>query len=417
MHRWLLTYGLIISGVQAFATSEIVVAAHGGGDFRSIQEALNSISSHHTRPVLILIRSGLYNEKLFIRRSHVTLVGEGMDSTRIVFPELRENWTREHEGSDWGAGVVNIDTGVTDITIANMTIYNNYGWKHKVFNKHQFGIRGAGTRIMLLYCRVRSDGGDAVSLWNADNGMYYHAHCEFEGWVDFVCPRGWCYVTDSKFFGHNLSASLWHDGSRDKSQKFVIRNSSFDGVPGFPLGRHHRDAQFYLVECRFSERMADRPMYFPGESPNARPWVWGPRHYYYRCTRDGGDFAWFRDNLETAFGSPSPDEITAQWTYDGKWDPECNMPSILPFASFPTPRSGRSKVSPASVRLAWVAARGATSYNVHFGTSNPPQRQGNQLTTVFEAGRLAPAVTYFWRVDVLTEQDTTAGRVWSFTTE
>lgn len=153
--------------------------------------------------------------------------------------------------------------------------------------------------------------------------MYYHADCYFEGWVDFVCPRGWCYITRSNFFGHNTpSASIWHDGSGNRAQKFVIRDSYFDGVPGFPLGRNHLDAQIYLVNCRFSKNMADRPFFRPPSSP--REWQWGDRHYFFNCHRDSADFGWFRDNLASAEGSPRAEDISARWTFDGRWDPEAS---------------------------------------------------------------------------------------------
>jgi pectinesterase len=310
----------------AFAGGDtLLVDPAGRGQYTTIQAALNSVSGGRDNSVVILLRNGLYREKIFITRSRVSIFGEDRDSTTIVYPELRENWNRDHCGSDWGAGVVNIDTGVTDVTLANMTVYNNYGSLYNVFNKHQFTIRGAGTRIMLLQCTVKSDGGDAVSLWNREDGMYYHSDCRFEGWVDFVCPRGWCYVTRSTFFGHNTpSASIWHDGSANRAQKFVIRDSYFDGVPGFPLGRNHLDAQFYLVNCRFSRHMADRPFFRPPSSP--REWQWGARHYFYSCHRDSADFNWFKDNLSSAEGNPEPKEINAKWAFDGRWDPEATLP-------------------------------------------------------------------------------------------
>ena len=42
--------------------------------------------------------------------------------------------------------------------------------------------------------------GGQESLWLGDRGRYYHARCNFSGSVDFVCPRGWCYVTDCTFY-------------------------------------------------------------------------------------------------------------------------------------------------------------------------------------------------------------------------
>jgi pectinesterase len=394
--------------------ADIVVDKKGNGQFTSIQGALNSIEREES-PVMIFVRNGSYHEKVFIRRSRVTLVGENLDSTRIVYAELRESWHKESKGSDWGAGVVNIDTGVTDITLANLTVYNNYGWKHGVFNKHQFAVRGAGTRIILLYCTVISDGGDALSLWNRQDGMYYHSDCHFEGWVDYVCPRGWCYITKSTFFGHNKpSASIWHDGSGSKMQKFVIRDSYFDGVPGFPLGRNHLDGQVYLIGCRFSRNMADRPFYRPPSSP--REWQWGARHYFHDCHREGGDYVWFRDNLAMAEGSPHPQDITPRWTFDGMWDPEENMPSVLPFAFLPKPERDAPNI-PRDVTLSWIAGRNALRHNIYFGVSKEPVFTKTQNTTAYDPGTLKPNTTYYWRVDEVTEDGIVQGQVWNFRTQ
>ena len=273
----------IAAQVSGKERAQIVVAKDGSGTFRTVQEALNAIPKNNSKDIIILIKRGTYHEKVYIERSFVTLVGEDRDSTRIVFAELRENWAKDHNNSDWGSAVVNIDSTVTDLTLANLTVYNNYGSLYNM-PKHQFAIRGNGTRIIILNCNVIADGNDTISLWNRDNGLYYHANCYFEGYVDYVCPRAWCYITDSKFYGHNLSASIWHDGSHNKDQKFVIRYSSFDGVPRFPLGRHHSDANIFLLDCIFSRNMADRPIYLP-VSPNAKVWKWGARHYFFNCHR------------------------------------------------------------------------------------------------------------------------------------
>ena len=152
--------------------------------------------------------------------------------------------------------------------------------------------------------------------------MYYHKDCYFEGYVDFGCPRGFCLIEDSEFYGHNLSASIWHDGSKNKEQKFVIINSYFDGVPGFPLGRFHRDAQFFLINCRFSKNIADKPIYFKQSDP-PRTLQWGTnRIYFYNCHRDDGDYQWFADNLSDAEGSPKASDINAAWVFKGLWNPE-----------------------------------------------------------------------------------------------
>ncbi|HTY57812.1 MAG TPA: pectinesterase family protein [Bacteroidota bacterium] len=391
---------------------EVVVAKDGSGGYLTIQSALDAVPAGNPLMVTILVRKGTYAEKIFITKSHVTILGEDRDSTRIVYAELRENWNRDHAGSDRGSGVVNIDTGVTDVTLANLTVYNNYGSINGT-TKHQFAIRGAGSRIMLVGCNVKADGGDTVSLWDRDDGMYYHAECLFEGWVDYVCPRGWCYVRDCRFFGHNTpSASIWHDGSGNREQKFVIRNSFFDGVPGFPLGRNHLDGAFYLLDCRFSKNMADRPFYRPPSSP--RPWQWGDRHYFWGCHRDSADYPWMADNLASADSAPAEEEIDARWTFGGRWDPERSIPPLLPYPFLPSPRDGARAIDTAGVRLSWVPARGTQAQRIRFGRTDPPDVRRELESPLFATGRLEPHTTYYWCVET---PGGACGRVWRFTTQ
>ena len=405
--------------------ANIIVAKDGSGNFTTIQEAINSIPKGNKNLVIILVKNGIYREKILIQNSNIAIVGEDREKTRIVYPELRENWTKEHNGSDWGSAVVNIDTLANDITFANLTIYNNYGSIYDVKNKHQFTVRGWGTRIIFIFCNVLSDGGDTISLWNKDDGCYYHSNCYFEGWVDYVCPRGWCYITDSRFYGYNLTASIWHDGDKDKDQKFVIRYSYFDGVPGFPLGRHHRDGQFYLLDCIFSKNMFDRQIYYP-TSPTSRPWKWGARHYYYNCHHEGGDFDWFKDNLNEAEKSPKAEDINALWTFAGKWDPESIMPAVMPYPFQPYPRDGSYSVNSDNVILKWVPARNAISHKIYFGSDEKDLtllKEQNlsllkeQNVNNFAIGKLESKKTYYWQIVEVTDSGTLKGDLWHFTTK
>jgi lysophospholipase L1-like esterase len=400
-------------GLPGVGRAQMVVSQDGLGDVRTIQEALDAVPRENTRTVLILIRNGTYREKLYIRSSHVALVGEDRERTRIVFAELRRNWRATHD-SDWGAAVVNVGDDVTDLFIGNLTVLNDYG-AATGDHDHQFAIRSGGSsnRIVLVHANVVADGGDTLSLWNADSGMSYHADCAFEGWVDFVCPRGTCYVTGSRFFAHSPTAAIWHDGSRNREMKFVIRRSSFDGVPGFPLGRNNRDGQFFLLDARFSRNMADRPIYRPSAE---RAYRWPPRAYYWSCSREGGDFAWFADNLGAADGWPWARDVTARWTFQGRWDPEDSIPPVLPFASVPRPEAGDEEVPPCGTVLRWAGARDATAYRVSFGLGPVPPFRATVDLPHFDPGPLAPSTAYAWRVDVVEPTGLVEGPVWTFRT-
>jgi pectinesterase len=140
-----------------------------------------------------------------------------------------------------------------------------------------------------------------------------------EGGVDFYCPRGWAYAENCKFISHSGTAAIWHDGSKFEDSKTVLKNCSFDGFAGFNLGRYHRDAQFFLIDCTFSNNMADKDIYLV---PTTNSIQWGRRVFYYNCHRTGGDFGWHKDNLTTAKGGVQAKDITPAWIFNNKWNPE-----------------------------------------------------------------------------------------------
>ncbi|MGB5123554.1 MAG: pectinesterase family protein, partial [Vibrio fluvialis] len=61
---------------------DAVVALDGSGDFGAIQQAIDAVPYGKT-PHAIFVRRGVYHERLTIRRPHLTLIGEGRDSTVI----------------------------------------------------------------------------------------------------------------------------------------------------------------------------------------------------------------------------------------------------------------------------------------------------------------------------------------------
>jgi len=59
----------------------IIVSQDGKGQFKTIQAALNSLPKQSAEPIVIFIKKGVYNEKLYIEKSHVTLEGEDRENT------------------------------------------------------------------------------------------------------------------------------------------------------------------------------------------------------------------------------------------------------------------------------------------------------------------------------------------------
>jgi pectinesterase len=327
----------LTSLAAASVRPDIVVAADGSGDFKTVQAAVESIPNTNRERIVVFIKDGVYHEKIRVDASFVTLRGQSRKGTRIEFPQLNDDFTQKPD--NLGRAVINLNRA-DDFVLENLTAENTAG----VIGPHAFTIYGTGDRTVIVDCDVLSDGADTVSLWLADRGRYYHANCNFRGSVDFICPRGWCYMTNCSIYEMKNTAAAWHDGARDPDMKFVMRHCRFDGTNGWNLARHHHDAQFYFLDCTFSKTMIDHAPFrviYPlnGETPTEADIrrnkeldpsnIRGERSYFYNSHREGGDYAWLANNLSSATNSPKPEQINAAWTFAGRWDPERKKGPVL----------------------------------------------------------------------------------------
>jgi pectinesterase len=329
---------MVLAGTMVHAElplPDLTVAADGSGDFKTVQAAVESLARTNTERKIIFLKDGVYHEKVRVDASCVTLRGQSRKGTRIEFAQLNDDFTKSPDSL--GRAVLNLSEGANDFVLENLTVANTAG----VVGPHAFAVFGKADRTAIVDCEVLSDGADTVSLWSGERGRYYHANCNFRGAVDFVCPRGWCYVTNCHFFEVKNTAATWHDGSKNQDQKFVLRGCQFDGTNGWVLARHHLDAQLYYLDCQFSATLADRAprrVVYPlgGGEPseadkkknaeNDAHNLWGERNYFWNCHRVGGDFAWFTNQLPEKI---SASDVTAAWTFAGKWNPEnTNGPTI-----------------------------------------------------------------------------------------
>ena len=331
-----------LPAARAQSAPVATVAADGSGQFRTIQAAVNSLPNAAAKPRTVFIKNGVYNEKVFIDgKANIVLKGQSEKGVVLTFPQARDAWRCDPVAGadDWGVAVVNLRNS-PDITLEKLTVINSYGFlnkgkanvvidcpaepgKPKTVSPtgHQMALRTmpGATRLIFRNCTFRALGGDTVSPWDTEAGLYYFKDCTMEGAVDFYCPRGWAYAENCQFECHNLSAAIWHDGSGNKDSKTVLKNCRFSGDDGFKLGRFHREAQFYLLNCQFAKNMADADIYWAESGPGAKQW--GRRVYYYNAHREGGDYAWMKNNLATAEGAPTASQITPAWTFGGRWNP------------------------------------------------------------------------------------------------
>lgn len=100
------------------------------------------------------------------------------------------------------------------------------------------------------------------------------------------------------------------------------------------------------------------------------------------------------------------------------WDAQpINVTIGLPAsASGPSP-ANNSTSQPISSDLDWATALRATTYRVHFGTTNPPPFVGQTAGSAWSLPQLGYNTQYFWRIDTVNSAGTTTGPVWNFRTD
>jgi pectinesterase len=323
---------LMMSWVTLYSQQplRLEVSKQRGGAHTTVQGAINAVPPDYKGPVIIFIYKGVYREKIYIERADITLEGEDRAGTVITASIARDEW-RCQFNDDWGVATMNV--AANDITLRNLTVENSFGFdfqqkysiscrtdtmtgqKRIAKNGHQMALRTMNaTRLKAINCHFKSFGGDTVSPWEVFAGMWYFKDCLMEGSVDLYCPRGWAWAENCEFKAHSGTAIIWHDGSQNEDSKTVLKNCRFTGYDGFLLGRFHRDAQFFLINCEFANNMRDSAIY---RVPTYNVIRWGTRTYYFNCHRPAGDYSWFANNIS----EDKAKAITVGWVFDGKWNP------------------------------------------------------------------------------------------------
>jgi pectinesterase len=333
MYKKLLSYCLLtICCITAICQQKIIVDASGNGMYSTIQAAINNLPDTANQQRIIIIKKGVYKEKLLITKHNIALVGEDKNNTIIQQSIARDNW-RCSNATDWGVATINISSN--DIAFFNLTVENNYGSDYKndveipcpldtvqptkkvKNNGHQMALRTIdnATRIMAVNCSFISAGGDTVSPWNVNNGMFYFKDCFIQGGVDLYCPRGWAWAENCTFKAVNGTAIVWHDGSIHEQSKSIISNCNFSGYNGFLIGRYHRDAQMYLLQCTFNSNAKDSAIY---RVPTNNIIQWGHRIYYYNCNKAGNfNTSWYANNM----AYKQVQNITIPSVFNNAWQP------------------------------------------------------------------------------------------------
>ncbi len=251
----LIRYNLII-GLLIFACAfsvrannyHFIVAADGGGDFKTIQQAINAVPDFRKNETLIFIKKGTYKEKLVLAASktNVVFIGEDRESTIITYDDFasKKNIFGEEMGTTGSTSFFVFGDG---FRAENITFENSSGPVGQAV-----AVRIDGDQVVFVNCTFR---GFQDTLYpHGDKSRQYYKSCRIEGTVDFIF--GWSTAVFDrctifcKDHGY-ITASSTNEGV---AHGFVFLDCEITGTApegSFYLGRPWRPfAKSVFVRCK-----------------------------------------------------------------------------------------------------------------------------------------------------------------------
>jgi len=158
---------------------DILVAKDGTGDFKSIGEAIRSVSDDITEPVTIYIRNGTYKEKIRLNKgkNYIRLVGEDNTKTIITGDDYINKPLSDGSVMSKHDEVATVCIQANDFTAENLTIENTAGSIERAI-----AVFVSGDRCVFRNCKITSY---QDTLYVRDNRQYFE-NCFIAGCVDFI---------------------------------------------------------------------------------------------------------------------------------------------------------------------------------------------------------------------------------------
>ncbi len=211
------------SGPAAGAKSLLV--AYDGGDFCTVQGAIDFVPANNTQPVAITVRPGVYSEINYVPSNKPLITVRGEDRTGTVIQYA--NNANVNNGNQ--RAMFGVDAN--DFTLENITLWNTTvkgGSQAEAF-------RGNGQRILLNRVNLKSF---QDTLLMQQSGMVVESY--IEGDVDFMWGNGPVFFLNTEL--KMVSSGGYYTQIRNGSGQygFVYSNcrlTAGDGVTGAYLAR------------------------------------------------------------------------------------------------------------------------------------------------------------------------------------
>ncbi len=243
---WLPLAFLFVSGIaQAQYRTELTVAKDGSGDFTGIQEAIDAAKAFPDVRITILIKNGVYEEKVKVHawNNRLTLRGESAEGTIIRW---NDHFNKIDRGRNSTFHTATLLVQGDDFRAENLTIENYAGEVGQAV-----AVAVEADRSVFENCRML---GNQDTLYaDGANARQHYKNCYIEGTTDFIFGAATALFENCTI--HSKSNSYITAASTPEGRAFGFvflhcRLTAAPGVDSVYLGRPWRQfAKTVFVKC------------------------------------------------------------------------------------------------------------------------------------------------------------------------
>ena len=306
---------LLLSVVSAAWAQErqdtIVVSRDGTGNFRTLQEAIESARAFMDYTVTIYVRNGVYKEKVIVPSwvENIDIIGEDRDKTIITYDDHANinkmgtfrTYTVKVEGSD--------------ITFKNLTIENNAAQLGQAVALHT-----EGDRLKFINCRIL--GNQDTIYTGAKFTRLYFKDCYIDGTTDFIFGPSTALFEDCIIHSKRNSYVTAASTPKEAKYGYVFKHCKLTAEPGVDkvyLGRPWRPYAYTLfIECELGKHIVPAGWHNWGKQSNEET----ARYMEYKNTGEGANVservAWSKQLTKKEAEAVSVDAIFGT---QSNWNP------------------------------------------------------------------------------------------------
>ncbi len=268
-----------VSGTWAQERQDtIVVSRDGTGNFRTLQEAIESARAFMDYTVTIYVKNGVYKEKVIVPSwvENIDIIGEDRDKTIITYDDHANinkmgtfrTYTVKVEGSD--------------ITFKNLTIENNAAQLGQAVALHT-----EGDRLKFINCRIL--GNQDTIYTGAKFTRLYFKDCYIDGTTDFIFGPSTALFEDCIIHSKRNSYVTAASTPKEAKYGYVFKHCKLTAEPGVDkvyLGRPWRPYAYTLfIECELGKHIVSAGWHNWGKQSNEET----ARYMEYKNTGEGAN--------------------------------------------------------------------------------------------------------------------------------